>query len=419
MPDSPLLLLQLLVILTTARACGMAVRRLGQPAVIGEMVAGILLGPIVLGAWSPQFHAALFPEESLGALNALGQFGMVLFMFIVGVELRAPRGVRAQLRAASYVGVLSIVLPMALGLAIAPALHGRLAPAGVAFWPFALFVAAALGITAFPVMARILKDQGSTRSAVGQISLASAAIVDVLAWIVLALVIGLIEAGHSWIGFLKTMGGFTVLLLVAFGVLKPIYARVLARHALDDRSGGTVLAALLLGALACAAITEWLQLHAVFGAFLFGACLPRHDRLLQMLIDRVEHIAIVALLPIFFVLAGLQTTADAFVAGNGLAIALILFAAIGGKVAGAASGARLAGYSWRESLAVGSLMNARGLMELVVIGIGLETGVIGPQMFTILLLLAIVTTMMAGPCLMLFGKPRPGDQAVVLEREGP
>jgi len=305
-----ILLLQLVVILATARGLGLLLRYFGQPAVIGEMAAGIVLGPIVFGALAPDLQAQLFAKESLTALGSLSQLGLVLFMFIVGAELRAPDGVRAQIKAAGMVSVLSVLLPMGLGLAIAPLLYPQLAPPGVAFWPFALFIAVAMAVTAFPVLARILKDRNLTQTPIGRLALGSAAIADVLAWIMLALVIALIASKTGWPGFWRAIGGLFGIAIVVFVALRPMYARLLARRAHDGQPGGMMLALLLIGAFACAAATEWLGLHAVFGAFLFGACLPRDERLLHTLVERIEHIAVIVLMPIFFALAGLNTTPD-------------------------------------------------------------------------------------------------------------
>ncbi|GGJ96632.1 cation:proton antiporter [Luteimonas terricola] len=395
MHHSPLLL-QLVIILLTARACGLLLRHVGQPPVIGEMAAGLLLGPIVFGAWFPGFHATVFAPESLPGLASLAELGLVLFMFIVGVELRAPDGVKAQLRSAGLVGVASVLVPMALGFAASPLLHPY-APDGVALAPFALFMAAAMSITAFPILARILKERGMTHTPLGRLALGGAAIADVLAWIMLALVVALVGAGDGHGGFLRTIAGLAILAAVVFVLLRPLYAWLLRTHAADGVPSLMVLAALLIGAFACAAATEWLGVHAVFGAFLFGACLPRDDRLLGSLIERVEYLAIVVLMPIFFALAGLSTTRDAFTGAALGAMLLILAVAVVGKVAGGAAGARLSGLGWRESFAVGSLMNARALMELIVIKVGLDAGIIGQDLFTMLLVMAILTTVMTGP----------------------
>jgi Kef-type K+ transport system membrane component KefB len=327
----------------------------------------------------------------------LSTLGLVLFMFVIGLELRAQQGMKAQLKAAGYVGVISTAVPMMLGLAIAPALYPTLAPKGVAFWPFALFVAVALSITAFPVMARILKDRGMSRTAFGQLSLSAAALVDVFAWVLLALVVALAGAGEGYAGLLKAAVGVAALCACVFLVLRPGYAWLLRRYAPSGEASTTVLAALMIGLLTCAMLTEWLHLHAVFGAFLFGTCLPRDDRLLHSLAERIEPLSIVVLMPLFFALAGLGTTATAF-SGAGLgAMTLILAVAVFGKIAGGAAGARIAGYGWRDSVATGALMNARGLMELIVMKVGLDAGLIGPELFTMLLLMALLTTAMTGP----------------------
>ncbi|KAF1702764.1 cation:proton antiporter [Pseudoxanthomonas suwonensis] len=398
-----LLLFQIAVVLVAARSCGIVLARLGQPPVIGEMAAGVLLGPVVFGAALPDLHAALFPAASLPGLSALSTLGLVLFMFVIGVEMRAPDGARAQVLAAARVAGLSALAPFAMALAVAPLLHGMLAPEGVAFWPFALYLGVALSVTAFPVLARILKDRCMQHTAVGRLSLSAAALLDVGAWIALALLVAL-TSGEGHAGLLRTLAGLGLLLVLVFGVLKPLFAGLLRRHASDGRPSGTVLAALLVGLFACAAATEWLQLHPVFGAFLFGACLPRDDRLMHALVERIEHLALVLLMPLFFAVAGMGTTADAFTATGAGALLLILAVAVLGKLLGGGIGARLSGCTVRDSLAVGSLMNARGMIELIVMKVGLDAGLIGPELFTLLLLVALCTTLMTGPLLALLAR---------------
>jgi len=396
------LLLQLIVILVTARACGWVLKYLGQPSVVGEMAAGLVLGPMCMGVLFPGLHAQLFTKASLGGLSALSTVGLVLFMFVVGLELRADRNLRAQIKASGCVGLLSVIAPLALGLAISPTLYPALAPAGVGFWPFALFMAAALSITAFPVMARILKDRGMTHTPFGRLSLGSAAVVDVFAWILLAVVVAMVGSGEGYLGLLKTGGGVVLLLALVYFGLKPAFAWLLRRHAPDGEPTTALLTALMIGLLSCAMLTEWMHLHAVFGAFLFGACLPRDDRLLGSLAKRIEPLSIVVLMPLFFALAGLSTTTNAF-SGAGLgAMLLVIFVAVVGKIAGGAIGARMTGYSWRDSLATGALMNARGMMELIVMKVGLDAGLIGPELFTMLLVMALATTAMTGPLMTLF-----------------
>lgn len=404
----PMLFLQLVVILGVARLLALLLRRIGQPPVIGEMLAGILLGPMLFGAIAPAAQTWLFAPESLVALGGLSQIGLVLFMFIVGAELRVPAGARRHLAAAGLTGLLSVLLPFALGLAISPMLHERLAPGGVAFWPFALFMAVSMAITAFPIMARILKERGMTESPIGRLSLTSAAMADVLAWIVLALVVAMISSQAGWSGFLITLSGTLAMALFSFTVLRRLLARALERHGADGRPSAGLLAILLIGVFASAAITDALGLHAVFGAFVFGAALPRDNRLLACLIERIEYVAVLVLMPVFFALAGLHTTPDALGGAGIVALALILAAAVFGKVLGGAAGARAAGFSWRDSFAVGSLMNARALMELIVMKVGLDIGVIGEEIFTMLMIMAIVTTLMTTPMLSLFSSHRAG-----------
>ena len=399
-----LLLLQLTVILIVARGCGLLLRAFGQPMVIGEMTAGVLLGPIVLGALFPQWHAQLFPPASLQGLSSLASLGIVLFMFVVGAELRAPSGMAAQVKAAGWVGVCSMVLPMVLGLAIAPVLYPTLAPRGLPFWPFALFLGVALSITAFPVLARILKDRNMTRTPIGQLALGAAGVVDSLAWVLLALVVALASSGSGFQGFFRISFGLAALVAVVFLVVKPALAWMLRVHAPDGLPSPMVLAALMIGLFACAMVTEWLQLHAVFGAFLFGVSLPRDDRLLKHLVERLEPLSIIVLMPIFFALAGLGTTPGAFADAGLGAMGLILLVAMLGKIAGGAAGARVCGYGWRESLATGTLMNSRGLMELIVIKVGLDAGLIGAELFTMLLVMALVTTAATGPLLTLLAR---------------
>ncbi|MGJ4804730.1 cation:proton antiporter [Luteimonas sp. SDU82] len=405
-----LLLLQLVLVLASARLCGAVLRHLGQPPVIGEMAAGLLLGPLVFGAWLPDAHAAVFPASSLPVLSGLGTLGVTLFMFIVGVELRGPEGNRHQVRAAVSVGGFGIAVPLALGLAVAPLLYRHFAPEGVRYWPFALFVAAAISVTAFPVLARILKDRDMVRSTPGRLALGAAAIDDGCVWILLAAVLAL-AGGGPVMAVGSTVVGAAALVAAIFLLLRPLCARLLRPATLEGAPSPGTLVPVLLGLLACAAFAEWVGLHAIFGAFLFGVCLPRDDRLVRWFTRGIEPLAVGLLMPVVFVLAGQHTTPEAFGGAGPGAFALILLVAIAGKVAGCAAGARLSGYGWRDSIAVGSLMNARGLMELIVIKIGYDAGLIGPELFTMLFAMTLATTVMASPLLALLYRGR-GAQAL-------
>jgi Kef-type K+ transport system membrane component KefB len=395
------LFLQWAVILVAARVCGTLLGWLGQPPVVGEMTAGLLLGPVVLGRLFPSAQAALFPQSSLVALDSLAQVGRVVVRVSVGAQLHSHGGARAAIKGTLAVALASVAVPAALGIAIAPLIYPYLAPPGVAFGPFAGFIAVALAVTAFPVLARFLTDMKLADSAIGRLALSAAAVVDVLAWTALALVLAWVDSGRVEIELLTTLLGLGALTAVLVA-LRPVFRRLLeAAAATGAGADGAVLAALLIGLFACAALTDRLGLHTVFGAFVFGACLPRNQGALQLLLQRVQHVAVVALMPIFFVLAGHNTTPGGFAGGAGLAFALVLVAAVLGKVAGAAAGARIAGHPWRESLAVGALMNSRGLMELVAIKMGLDAGAISREAFTILFVMTVLTTVMTAPLLAL------------------
>lgn len=410
----PILFLQLIAILGVARLLSAVLRHVHQPPVIGEMLAGIVLGPLVFGCLSPHWQAALFPLDSLAALEGLSELGLVLFMFVVGAELRLPGGARRHLGASGAIGLACVLLPCALGLAIAPFLHGEFAPQGVAFWPFALFMAASLSITAFPVMARILKERGMTESAEGRLALTSAAFDNVFAGFVIAL--ALISSRTDWERFAFTLGGSLVLVGFAIWILRPALARGFERYADNGRPTPAMLCLLLILVFAAAAATRALGLHEVFGAFLIGAILPRDNRLLACLVERIEHLAVIVLMPVFFALAGLHMSADAFSGAGWLALGLVLVAAMAGKVVGGALGARHAGLAWPQALSVGALMNARGLMELIIMKIGLDLGVIDGAIFTMLMIMAVATTLMTTPLLALFGRlgrtTQPHAQAV-------
>jgi Kef-type K+ transport system membrane component KefB len=267
-------------------------------------------------------------------------------------------------------------------------------------------MAVAMSITAFPVMARILKDRDETQTRIGRLSLAGAALADVFCWVMLAAVVVLAGSGSDWSRIIQMLGGLAALCVVLFGALRPLISWLLNRYASDGRPTGALLATLLIGTFASAYATTYLGVHAVFGAFLFGACLPRDDRLLHTLIERIEHVAVLVLMPVFFALAGLNTTSDAFSGTGAGNLLLILLVAVGGKLIGGSVGARISGEPWRSALAIGSLMNARGLMELIVMKVGLDAGLIGKPLFTMLLVVAIVTTVMTGPLLNLFARGR-------------
>ena len=393
------------VVVVAARLAGLLMARVRQPPVMGEIIAGIALGPSILGAIAPEAQEWLFPEEIIPSLNTVAQLGLVFFMFLVGLELD-PAHIRGSGRTVSLVSTLSLVLPFVLGAGIAVAVHDTLAP-GVDRLGFVLFLGAALAITAFPVLARILNEKGLGSTPVGAISLACAAIQDVLAWLILAVVVAIVRAGGS-LDLVLTLGLTAAFAGVMFGLVRPALARILRTRG-DGALGAPLLTLLLVGVLLSAYATEEIGVHAIFGAFIFGAVVPRDSVVLNEVTLKLEDFTVLLFLPVFFAITGLQTelaAIDSVTVGMiGLAI---LALAITGKVVGGYVGARLGGLPVRESSLIGVLMNTRGLTELVILSVGQSLGVVPDSLFAILVIVALVTTFMTAPLVDLIqGRPRP------------
>lgn len=397
------LILQIATILVVARVVGAIFRRLGQPQVVGEMTAGILLGPSVFGTLAPAVSAYVFPPASLNYLNALSQVGLLLFMFMIGLEMDA-RLLRGARKTALLTSAVSMVLPFALGVGLAFAFFEIAPPPeNVRFLGYALFMGIAISVTAFPVLARILQERQLTATRVGSIALAAAAIGDVAAWCILALVVAIVRASAPGMSLWVTVGGALLFGAVMLLVVRPLLSRVVARRLRHDAISQDLVAALLIFALACAWTTERIGVHALFGAFMAGAIFPANFPFVKTMIRKLEDITVVFLLPLFFAFTGLRTHLDLL--GNSemlIKTAAIIAVAVGGKLGGAALAARATGLGWREAGAVGALMNTRGLMELVVLNIGLDIGVIPPALFAMMVLMAVITTLMTAPLLDLF-----------------
>jgi Kef-type K+ transport system membrane component KefB len=400
--DLPLLLIQIIVILVAARLTGALVRRLGQPQVVGEMIAGIALGPSLLGAQAPHVAAMLFPTGSLGFLNTLSQIGLLVFMFLVGLELD-PKVVRERGRSALVISHASIVAPFLLGATLAIVLYPTLAGSRVTFIGFALFMGAAMSVTAFPVLARILAERRLMRTPIGAVAIACAAIDDVTAWCILAAVVVIVraaggEAAGAGLPLWVTLGGsaaFVAFMLTAGRrALRTLETRYVAR----GRVTQDMIAVLMLATLASAWITERLGVHALFGAFLVGAVAPKREGFVHALLERFEDVMVVLLLPLFFAFTGLRTEITLIDgAGGWLACALVIAVAVAGKVGGSAIAARATAMPWRDAAVIGVLLNTRGLMELVILNVGLDIGVISRELFAMMVLMALATTFMTTP----------------------
>lgn len=387
-------------------------RRFGQPPVIGEIAMGIVLGPSLLGWLWPEAQAWLFPEPVLPYTSVLGQIGLLGFMFLVGLELDLG-ALRGSSRTAVAVSQAGMLVPLCLGALLAFPLYGRLAPDGVGFVPFTLFMAVAMSVTAFPVLARILVDRGLYGTPLGALAMACAAVDDVAAWCLLALVVALTAAGSPF-DALSAAG-----LTVAFGaamllVVRPLLARWAARGRADRANDGVVMVLLFSGLSLAALATDLIGVHTLFGAFLFGVATPRGHRRVEASAARLRAVVVPLLLPLFFVHTGLSTEIGALAAepAQWLWTGALLAVAVLGKWGGAAGAARMCGRPWREAMSIGALMNCRGLTELVVLTIGLELGVIGPDLFTMLVLVALITTALTAPAVSHF---RRGKRQVATE----
>ncbi len=392
------------LVVVVAQLLGELAQRWHQPRVIGEIVGGILLGPSLLGAVAPGLEALLFGGAVRSQLNLLGQLGLVLFMFLVGLELN-PRLLQGRLPLASRITAVGVLLPLVLGVGLALALEAwqpQLLP-GDRSLPGALFLGTAMAITAFPVLARILRDRGLMAQPLGALAITVAALDDVLAWLLLAVVVAVSRAGLAW-GALASLLGTALWALLLLVGLRPLRRWLEARCRAGHELGPLLQALLFGGALLSGAVTDWLGVHLIFGAFLWGLAMPRYEPLRRRLELRLEAVVLQLLLPLFFAVSGLNTRLGSLHTPALVAAALlVLLVAVAGKFVGTWAMARLSGVPGREAQALGWLMNTRGLTELVVLNVGLGLGVISDELFTIGVLMALVTTAMAGPLLARLG----------------
>lgn len=393
------LVLQLTVILALCRVVGSLFRKFGQPRVVGEMFAGILLGPSLLGWILPGVSAYLFPPASLGFLNALAQIGVVVFMFLVGLGIN-PKELKNHGHAAVLTSHVSITMPFVLAAFLALYLYPKLSDDSVAFTSFALFMGSAMSVTAFPVLARILIERGLLRSRLGTVAIASAAVDDVTGWCILAYIVVLTRSAHSGTSIWITIGGIVVFaLIMIYGVQRLLGGMETSYQKWGGLSENR-LALMLLLVFGAALCTEWLGLHLLFGAFMMGAILPKEPKFVQYVLDRFETVTVTLLLPLFFAFTGLRTNI-ALVKGSEMWMycGLIVLVATVGKLGGSTLASWLTGMPIREAAGLGTLMNTRGLMELVILDIGLDIKVISPALFSMMVIMALVTTFMATPLL--------------------
>ena len=393
-----ILLLQIITIIIVARVFGWIFRKIGQPSVIGEIIAGIFLGPSLVGMYFPEYSALLFPKESLGNLQFLSQIGLILFMFVVGMELDL-KVLKNKANDAVVISHASIIFPFALGIGLSYFVYNQFAPEGVEFLSFSLFMGIAMSITAFPVLARIVQERGIHKTKLGAIVITCAAADDITAWCILAAVIAIVKAGTFASSMYVILLALVYVLAMLF-VVKPFLKKVGDLYATRDNLSKPVVAIFLLTLIISSYLSEVIGIHALFGAFLTGAIMPDITKIRNIIIEKVEDIALILLLPLFFVFTGLRTQIglinDPYLCKI---TGFIILVAVVGKFFGSALAARFVGQNWRDSLTIGALMNTRGLMELVVLNIGYDLGVLSSEIFTMMVIMALVTTFMTGPAI--------------------
>jgi Kef-type K+ transport system membrane component KefB len=397
-----LLLVQMALVLAVTVFCGWAARRLGQSRVIGEIIGGILLGPSVLGRISPRASTLLFPAASLHELETLSTVGLILFLFLIGMELDYAQLYKQRKLAVLSSGT-SIIIPFLAAVLLAHSLRSRFAPHGIGSIPFVLFLGIAMSITAFPVLARILEERGLQGTPLGTTAILCAAVDDVVAWLLLAVTLTLIDVNGSTASLWIRFSSLAAYLVVMLGVVRPLGARVVKRRKQPELSL-ELLGAVIALTLASAAVTDWTGVHPLFGAFIAGVCFPRVEQWQTVIRARLDMITSVLLLPLFFALTGLRTRLDLLNDANmWLWTGIVLVAAVSGKAGGAALASRWNGQSWKQAAALGALMNTRGLVELIVLNIAYNVGAFTPTLFTMLVVMALVTTICTNPVLNALG----------------
>lgn len=395
-----LVFVDIALIVIVARLLGLAMRRIRQPVVVAEILAGLALGPSLLGALPGNLTETLFPSDVRPYLAVIAALGLTIYMFVVGLELDLGL-IRGKGLTAGTISVVSVTLPFVLGAGLAVWLHGRHGVVGgdeVALLPFALFIGAAMSVTAFPVLARILSERGLNRTSLGAITLACAAVDDVLAWIMLATVLAVVRSSGGT-DLLLMVAQSVLFVIVMFLVVRPRLQLLVARRNRAERLTPDIFAVVLVGVLVSSVITDKIGIHAIFGAFLFGAVMPRRgaEQLSSEILERVEQVTVLLLLPVFFVVTGLNVDVTDLGRDGVVELVAVLTVACVGKFAGAAVAARVMGVRPRRAASIGVLMNTRGLTELVVLNIGLSVGILDQGLFTVMVLMAIVTTVITEP----------------------
>lgn len=393
-----ILILQIISIIVVSRVFGYIFNKIGQPTVIGEIVAGIALGPSLLGLFFPEISGFLFAPGSMPNLQFLSQVGLILFMYVIGMELDL-KVLRNQAHEAIVISHASIIIPYFLGMGLAYYMYQEFAPANVSFLSFALFMGIAMSITAFPVLARIIQERDLTKTKLGSVALTCAAADDVTAWCILAAVIAIVKAG-TLLSTLLTIGLSLAYVLIMLYAVRPFLVKIGNVYSNRETISKPIVALSFLVLLASAYLAEIIGIHALFGAFLAGVIMPANMNFRRVLMGKVEDVSLVLLLPLFFVFTGLRTQIGLLNQSHLWGVCgIIVLTAVAGKFGGSTLAARFVGQNWKDSLSIGALMNTRGLMELIVLNIGYDLGILSPEVFSMMVLMALVTTFMTAPAL--------------------
>ncbi len=396
-------ILQLILIIAASQICAWSFKKIGQPAVMGEIIAGILLGPSLIGTLLPGFSAFVFPAASLGNIQMLSQVGLILFMFVIGMELDITL-LKKRAGAAMFISYFSIIIPFGMGIGLSYFLYRQYAPANIPFFAFSLFIGIAMSITAFPVLARIIRERGISNTPTGVMAITAAAVGDVTAWCMLAFIIAVVKAG-TLSSSLYTIIAAVVYIAVMFFIMKPVLHKIALKSSKNLSMQRPVLALIFVMLLLSAYCCEVIGVHALFGAFLAGLIMPDEWNFRKALIDKIEDVALVLLLPLFFVFTGLRTQVGLLnTTSLWLTCGGIILVAIAGKFGGSTIAARITGEDAKDSLSIGALMNTRGLVELVVLNIGYDLHILSPQIFTMMVIMALATTFMTNPALNLINR---------------
>lgn len=390
------LTLQLILIVSVTRLFGYLCMKISQPSVVGQIIAGIVMGPSLMGYFFPEFFNFIFPPESLKSLKLVSNLGLIFYMFIIGMELDI-QALKNKAHQAVVISNAGIIIPFSLGIILSLFLYKSHAPETISLIPFVLFIGIAMSITAFPVLARIVQERGISKTNLGVLALTCAAIDDVTAWCLLVGVIAIATAGSIY-GFLITLILSIAYVLFMLKIVKPFLKEYSRHYLLEKNLHKTVVTAFFVVMLASSYISDIIGIHALFGAFMAGIAMPHNLVFKKNFVEKIEDVSLVLLLPTFFVLSGLNTQINLLNDWSKWLLCLVvIIVAVAGKFGGCTIATKLVGENWKNSLSIGVLMNSRGLMELIVLNVGYELGILKSEMFTIFVFMALITTFLTNP----------------------